>query len=256
MSKRIVLLELNEVPLIVFQRYADKSRSFRKLLNLFTVYHTRSHDNTHLSPWVTWPTVHRGVTHEKHHIDNLGQDLAVQNKEYPPIWQHLKARGLSVGVYGSLHSSQIPEDFNDYKFYVPDPFSPHSICNPQSLSSFQDFQLRLSRKSARNVSSSIASTQPITLLFTLLQKGLTIRSLVLLVLQLIHERIDKARLARRRILQVYLNFDVFKRLLYTKKPSFSTFFTNHVASSLHRYWEASYPSDYVCATQSLSWKRV
>jgi len=28
------------------------------------------------------------------------------------------------------------------------------------------------------------------------------------------------------------------------KPQFATFFTNHVASSMHRYWAAAYPQDY------------
>ena len=28
------------------------------------------------------------------------------------------------------------------------------------------------------------------------------------------------------------------------RPSFATFFTNHVASSMHRYWAAMFPGDY------------
>ncbi len=256
MKKQIVFLELNEVPLLVFQRYADSSPSFQKLFNRFTVYRTRCIDNIHLSPWITWPTVHRGVTYEFHGIQNFGQDLSAQNKKYPPIWQHLKRRGLSVGVYGSLHSSSLPVDFSQYDFYVPDPFSSHAICNPESLSCFQDFQLRLSRKSARNVDPALGSIDLIGLLRSLLSAGLTLRTANCILSQLLSERLNSARLSRRRVLQASINFDIFNSLLHRHNPAFSTFFTNHVASSMHRYWEASFPDDYSSPTQSASWQKV
>jgi len=41
-----------------------------------------------------------------------------------------------------------------------------------------------------------------------------------------------------------LAFDIFMKQLAATKPAFSTFFTNHVASSMHRYWAARYPGDY------------
>ena len=41
-----------------------------------------------------------------------------------------------------------------------------------------------------------------------------------------------------------LAFDVFMKQLKSSKPQFATFFTNHVASSMHRYWAATYPGDY------------
>jgi hypothetical protein len=41
--------------------------------------------------------------------------------------------------------------------------------------------------------------------------------------------------------------------LKTKKPEFCTFFTNHAASAMHRYWAASYPDDYEQLTYSPEW---
>ena len=35
-------------------------------------------------------------------------------------------------------------------------------------------------------------------------------------------------------------FDAFMSSLIREKPDFCTFFTNHVASSMHRFWEASF----------------
>ena len=39
-------------------------------------------------------------------------------------------------------------------------------------------------------------------------------------------------------------FDVFERQLERTQPQFSSFFTNHVASAMHRYWAAHRPEDY------------
>ncbi|MFZ1008329.1 MAG: hypothetical protein WAN65_15920, partial [Candidatus Sulfotelmatobacter sp.] len=36
----------------------------------------------------------------------------------------------------------------------------------------------------------------------------------------------------------------FLKSLASTKPAFATFFTNHVASSMHRYWAAAFPGDY------------
>ena len=72
-DKQIVFFELNEVPYVIFKRYASKNKSFANLLAKFSQYKTFSHDEVHLSPWITWPTVHKGVTFKKHKIENLGQ---------------------------------------------------------------------------------------------------------------------------------------------------------------------------------------
>src|SRR5262249_57588519 len=49
---------------------------------------------------------------------------------------------------------------------------------------------------------------------------------------------------RRRTYQTVLAFDIFMHQLEITRPDFSTFFTNHVASSMHRYWAAAFPTDY------------
>ena len=39
----------------------------------------------------------------------------------------------------------------------------------------------------------------------------------------------------------------------SRSMCFSTFFTNHLASAMHRYWEASYPDDYKKNIQDPKW---
>ena len=252
-EKQIIFFELNEVPSIIFHRYANKKKSFAKLLNNFSEYKTYSYDEVHLSPWITWPTVHKGVTFVKHKIENLGQDIKESNKSYPPIWETLKELKLSIGVYGSLHSSYQNNKLSDYKFYIPDIYSSGSKCYPRNLQSIQNFQLNLSRKSARNVDKNIGGISSFKVIFTLLKNGLSIAVIFKILKQLFNEKIFKHLLTRRRVILTDINFDIFKYLLRKNNPNFCTFYSNHVASSMHRYWEASFPNDYDSQTQSKKW---
>ena len=49
---------------------------------------------------------------------------------------------------------------------------------------------------------------------------------------------------RRRSFQSIFAFDLFAKQLDQSRPAFSSFFTNHVASAMHRYWAAGHPGDY------------
>lgn len=61
--------------------------------------------------------------------------------------------------------------------------------------------------------------------------------------QVVSERVRQARNVRRRTYQSVLAFDIFMKQLESTRPGFATFFTNHVASSMHRYWAAAFPGD-------------
>jgi hypothetical protein len=61
---------------------------------------------------------------------------------------------------------------------------------------------------------------------------------------LLAERVWQARVVRRRTYQAVLAFDVFMTQLLGGMPEFATFFTNHVASAMHRFWAAAFPGDY------------
>ena len=39
-------------------------------------YETLAEDVGHLSPWITWPSLHRGVSNEQHEISDFGMDLS------------------------------------------------------------------------------------------------------------------------------------------------------------------------------------
>lgn len=255
--KKIIFFELNEVPKKIFKEYIKKyPDSFLKyFLENSTYYDTKAVDKGHLSPWITWPTVHRGVSNIEHKIHDYGQDLSYQNKKFPPIWEYLKKKKLKVGVFGSLHSNFLPKDYKDYSFYVPDVFAPHYSCSPERVKNFHKFQLNMTKKSSRNVKRKLDLKDTIFFLKDAFQNGITISTFIKVFKQLLNETYDYKKSVRRRTIHSLLAFDVFFSLLNEKKPDFCTIFTNHVASSMHRYWEASFPDEFEKLNQSEKWYR-
>jgi hypothetical protein len=73
--------------------------------------------------------------------------------------------------------------------------------------------------------------------------------------QVATERIWKHRTALRRTIQSLLAFDLFLAQLQSKRPDGAFFFTNHVASSMHRYWPATFTDDYRQTRWSDDWVR-
>jgi hypothetical protein len=70
----------------------------------------------------------------------------------------------------------------------------------------------------------------------LVTKGLTAWSASKLAHHLVRERYDHRYMAARPIMQVLPCFDLYWRLHRQTGPALSIFFTNHVASMMHRFW--------------------
>lgn len=243
---KIIFFELNEVPYKVIHHYCKlyPESNLAKVLTIGKKYETYSEDQGHLSPWVTWPTVHRGVTNEKHFISDFGQDLNDQEKQYPPIWNILAGKGIKVGLFGSLHTYPMPEDLKNFAFHVPDTFAAGSECFPKNLETFQKFNLSMARESSRVVSTKIPAKEALQFLLKLPDLGFRFKTAADIAGQMVDEKLNKWKVVRRRTYQSVIGFEIFYKQLATKKPDFSTFFTNHVASSQHRYWAAAFPEDY------------
>lgn len=246
MDRKIILFELNEVPFRIvdeFRRWHPESALARRLPECFQ-YETYCENIGHLSPWGTWPTLHRGVANDKHFIADFGQDLSEQDEQYPTLWSILARHGVKTGVFGSLHTYPLPKDLNGYSFFVPDTFAAGSECFPNSMDVFQSFNLQMARESARNVSTKLPWQHVLQFLRQAPELGLRFRTFLDIGRQLVDERAKSVRKNRRRTYQAVLSFDIFMKQLEQTKPGFATFFTNHVASAQHRYWAAAFPGDY------------
>lgn len=235
--KHLLLLEINEVPWSVYDAYVkdDRFRNLQKLLKSSHRFTTICSDTGHLSPWVTWPTIHRGVPDHVHKIKDLGQDASTF--QGIPIWDEYLKLNLNIGIFGSMQSWP-PKFPGQNGFYVPDTFSHDNQCIPKSFEPIQQFNLNQVKKNHRVIDSRLKETfKSAGILFSLLKNGLSLKSVFLLVHQLIMERFDSRYKTRRPIFQTVIFFDLFKNLVAKNGlPHFTTFFTNHVAGVMHRYW--------------------
>lgn len=244
--RKFILFELNEVPLRVVRHFADKrpGSAFARLLREGPHWETSSPDSGHLSPWITWPTVHRGVSNLRHHLSALGQDTEDADRDFPPVWKILARAGRKVGLFGSLHSYPLPPDAAGYAFYVPDTFAAGPETHPRALSVFQQFNLTMVDRSGRNVGRGVPARQALEFLKDAVGLGLRPGTMARIAGHMASEQVVRHRTVRRRTLQSVLSFDLFRHQLNETKPDAAFYFTNHVASSMHRYWPATFPGDY------------
>ena len=244
--KKIILYELNEVSLEFILRYVNtfKNSNFAKLAKKTNLIKTINRDKGHLSPWITWPTLHRGVNNDTHLISDFNQNLGAINEKYPTIMDILIENGINVGVFGSLHSYPLPADLKNYKFYVPDTFAENSKTHPEVYKHFQILNISLTKINGKNVVKKINIKSAIKFMFFSMYLGLKLITVLKIFKQLILEFFYKHIIIRRRVIQSEISFDLFYKLLCATKPMFVTYFTNHVASSMHRYWPATFPDDY------------
>lgn len=241
----ILLLEINEIPWRLLDRYLGRPE-FPHLNQFFersSHFTTVAVDIGELSPWVTWPTFHRGMNNEKHGIKNLGQDPSTFKGK--PVWQEIRERGGSIGICGSMQSWP-PLDPGEGGFFVPDTFAHDERCYPAYLNPLQSFNLSQVRSNARVVSGSLPrATDVLRIAASSLKSGITLRTGARIAGQLLRERVDKSFTARRPIFQTILFWDVFRKHFTARRPpQLSTFFTNHVAGVMHRYWKDVFPEDF------------
>ena len=82
----MIVYELNEVPKKLFEFYAEAfpNSAFGVLSSKSTLFETLTADVGSLSPWVTWPTMHRGVSNVQHEISDLGDKTCLEVKHRIP----------------------------------------------------------------------------------------------------------------------------------------------------------------------------
>ena len=251
----VIVYELNEVPRRLFDFYADTfpNSAFAFLRMHSNLFETLTADMGSLSPWITWPTMHRGVSNIDHEISELGQTLTKVNSEFPNVYNILAQSGVKVGVFGSLQSYPLPDNLENFAFYVPDTFAAGDECFPDQLRDFQSFNLSMVRANGRNVSNGIAVKSASRFLKNSIKLGLQPKTFMKLFNQVVNETINKDRLVRRRTSQVEIAFDLYFQQIKNTRPDISFFFTNHVASSMHRYWPTVFPKDYTDGKFELGW---
>jgi len=240
----LIIYELNEVPWRVIDWYMRlrPNSAIAHLLSCTQTFTTVTKDEGELHPWTTWPTFHRGVTNSQHNIRFLNQSL-IEAMPYPAIWETLSQAGKRVGVFGSLQSYPPPEK-DAYEFYIPDTFSQGCETLPIKYAAFQRFNLRQTQQDSAQASAIQFDTSIASDILKMMTAGLRLRTCWKLAFHIAKERFNPLYRTRRSVLQALVSFDIFQNALKESKPEFCTFFTNHVAGMMHRYWKYSFPEDF------------
>ena len=242
-DRSLIVYELNEVPKRVIDYYISKrpKSNLAFLIKKGFFVETFTKDEGELHPWSTWPSVHRGVTNSLHGIKFLNQDKSC-SKEFKPVWERLENSGISIGIFGSLQTYP-PYISKNVNYFVPDTFSPNPSSFPKQLELFQKFNLALARRNKAYAGK--ITFQDFCNLFKIIKKGwISRKTLINVAIHLFKEIFDSRYKKRRSNIQTLFSFDVYKEFLIKDKPNYSTFFTNHIAANMHRYWLYTFPEDF------------
>ena len=215
MTRRIVLFELNEVPWRIVDEYVAEhpGAALARILPRSRCYTTITADRGHLSPWTTWPTLHRGVNDEQHMIASFGQDRTRR-----PVL----SAGLATAARGRClrrhlrHPAQLPGPRRTSRATAstcrtPSPRTrPHS---PRELAAFQEFNLTMVRASSRNVDTAIPRAAALRFLRSTPKIGIRPGTFAALAEQLVAERRKPWLSTRRRSFQSIFAFDLFDKQL-------------------------------------------
>ncbi len=257
MDRKIIVLEINEVPYRVLDAYIkDNPKSnFASVLGRSARFIAATPDQIQLHPKLSWQTFHRGVPDTAHGFVEYNQIEAEGKKQYPPLWELIKNAGKTIGCGASIGSYPVPKNTDNVSFYLTDPFAPESTSVPSYLKSFQTINIQSVQRSGRNVRRGGLSLEDVvSFLINLPRLGITTTTIFKTVKQLINERRNRVRIVRRRNIQALMSFDVVFRQIKNSKPDFSTIFANHVAASMHRYWAAKFQDDYEVNRMPQEWR--
>ena len=253
MNKRIVNLEINEIPPVVLKDFINKNKSsfLGKLHSQgkLKIFKTFAGDilKKKLYPSQTWASFNLGTPYSKHkcywYSDPLEKDQL--------IWNRLASNSVKVGVLGSLHSSKYPDNFLEnpnYSFYLPDCFTDNCDTKPKRFNSFQSLNSRLVSGSARVTNLFSLIKEILKLLFPLLKNpsnfGISFFSLKQII-RIIFWTIKSKNKEFLRMSQFPMLASIFLNLLEKYSPDYSTLFSNHLAGNMHRYWYAYKPNDFI-----------
>ena len=251
--EKLLIYELNEFPKRLLKEYISlkPNSTLAYIFKKGSFKETITSDYGELHPWSTWPTFYRGVDNSKHGLKFINQDKSFADQNYPSVWDILSKKNISIGIFGSLQSYPPPQIDENIKFYLPDTFSIDEKSFPKKLEIFQKFNLSIVSDN-NAITRNINSLQIKNLIQCLSNRVISLSTLIKLIFQIFKEKIFKKYKLRRSLLQPIIGFDAYFKHLKKEKPSFSTFFTNHLAGMMHRYWYDYFPEDFKVAPRNKS----
>ena len=233
--KNMIIIEANEIPIEVFEWYADNSKGvISQTIKQLGITKTILDDveEKYLYPSQAWASISTGLEAKSHKI-RWYNDAKADSDFY---WRNLAKEKKNVALMNVLHTGSITQkEENLYDFVFPDFFSLKPKVKINKYKNFQIFNHKMSVSSGRK-------TSKITIILNAIKGflkspsfsgwGLSFRDFskwkdIFLTLRKDSEVLRNAQF----VMQQRIFVDITKVGL---GKDLSVFFTNHVASCLHR----------------------
>ena len=254
--RRLCVLELNEIPLRVFRWHAQRSprSACATLLRDSLVGESLAEEELprDLYPSQSWATLSTGVPFSEHGVFWYGD---AKPAAFPMYWQAAAERGLTTGVVGVLHSSplQLQCSGSSIRFAIPDSFATEPDAIPARLEGLQAFNLAMTRTNSRAVTDPAPWRRYLSSAPAILRARVTLPTGARLAKLAAEVAIGKVPKERLRAAQFHLLADQFTQLSKHSDADLSVFFSNHIASAMHRYWFANFPDDWDTEIYDSAW---
>jgi hypothetical protein len=231
-SRKLILLELNEINFDVVQQYIssnlERFPSLEKLLKGLSIRTTSEYKYDELEPWIQWPSVHTTKSYQEHGIYRLGDIVGCG---IPQIFELLEKRGYNIGLVSAMNAENRLEK---PAYFIPDPWT-----KTPSDGSFWSRTLGESIAQVVNDNAqskiTIKSALQIFLVFLRFARFKNYGKYISFIAASLHKPWTKAL-----VLDLLLH-DVHWSLFHSKKPNFSTLFLNAGAHIQHHYFFNSKP---------------
>ena len=243
-SKRLILVELNEVNFDVAESYIQhhphRFPALKRLIAGASIRSTSEHRYEELEPWIQWASAHSGLSYAEHKIFRLGD---IVGSKVPQVFEQLEEKGLRVGCISAMNAEN---RLNAPAYFIPDPWTK----TPSDASWWSRvLTSAISQAVNDNAQSRISASSAFYLMLGLLRFAQPKHY------GLYWKLISKCRGASWRkalILDLFLH-DLHARLFRRCLPNFSAFFLNAGAHIQHHYFLNSAPIKDKSTLRNPSW---
>lgn len=229
-SKRLILLELNEINFDLVKRYLLKFPGrfpgFEKLMEEKNIHTSSEVVYEELEPWIQWASVHTGKSYSEHKLFRLGD---VIESNVPQFFEQLEMAGISIGGISPMNAVN---RLKKASYFIPDPWT-----KTPTDDSWWSKRLGVAIAQAvnDNAQSKITKKSALYILLGLIRFA-KFRH-YFLYLKLAYQGIQ-ASWRRALFLDLFLH-DLHTFLFKDKNPQFSTLFLNAGAHIQHHYFHNS-----------------
>lgn len=225
-SKKLLLLELNEINFETVQFYLERSiflPGFKSVIEEGLIRTEAEPEYKNLEPWIQWPSVHTGKPYTEHGVFRLGDFV---NSEEEQFFEKVEKSGFNVGAISPMNASNM---LDRPSYFIPDPWTQTSCDN-----SF--FSKSITSAIVQAVNDNAQSKLTIKSIFNL--------GLAFIVFVNPRRYIPMFKFAidalgkpwRKALFLDMLLYEIHKTLFKRKNPNFSTLFLNAGAHIQHHYF--------------------